>query len=206
MGLLALGLLYLEEFTYLAIFSFLVLCGTGFFPFPEEVTLLTAGYLASLGTIKLRIILPLALLGVLLGDSIFFIVGRKNPNALRKFGKMLILSKPILDKVHRFFKKHGEKTIFFTRFILGTRIPASFIAGSTGMKYSTFFLYDFAGIILWVPSLMTLGYLFGAYFDQLIVDFGKIKHLIFIILMIALLLWFGYYYFRYLLNPKRTKL
>ena len=206
MNFLSLGTVYLEHFTYLAVFLFLVLNGTGFFPFPEEATLLIAGYLLSLNIIKLTWLIPASLMGIMIGDSVFYFVGRMHPHSLKKYGKHIFLSKPIIDKFHIFFEKHGGKAVFLSRFIMGFRIVASFFAGSRKMKYSTYVFYNLAGALIWAPVLISVGYLFGSYIEVIILGVRKIRHGFFIIFMVLVLAWLGYHYFRHLLNPKSKRI
>ncbi len=205
MGIIELGTLYLEELSYLAIFSFIVLNGTGFFPFPEELTLIISGYLYSQNIVKLKFLLPIAIVGMLLGDSIFYLVGRMHPYALKRYGKYIFLSKPVIDKVHKFFDEHGKKTVFLTRFIMGMRIPTGFIAGSRGMSYWTYSWLNLAGAVIWSTALISVGYIFGAYIDLVVEDVMKARHATFVLFIALIGAWLAYHYFKHLLNPNRSR-
>ncbi len=67
---------YLEEFTYIGIFTILILAGFGL-PIPEEIVLVFSGYLAFLEYTKFSSTVLIALLGVLAGDFILFSFGRR---------------------------------------------------------------------------------------------------------------------------------
>src|SRR5258708_34799421 len=122
-------------------------------------------------------------------------------HGLRRYGRYIFLSKPVIEKFHKFFERHGTKTIFLSRFILGFSIVASFFAGSRGMKYLTYLLYDLAGALILAPALILVGYLFGTYVESIIFGIKEIKHGFFILFMIFALCWIGDHYFSDLQNP-----
>jgi len=72
-----------------------------------------------------------------------------------------ILNKEHLDRTTEFFRRHGSKTIFIARFLAGIRAPAFFLAGATGVKYSTFFCWDFLGALISCPVSIWLAYTYG---------------------------------------------
>ena len=57
--------------------------------------------------------------------------------------------------------KHGGKTILIARFIPFVRSFAPFAAGSGHMSFMTFTLYNLAGGVLWIVSLLGIGYMAG---------------------------------------------
>ena len=64
-------------------------------------------------------------------------------------------------KTNQYFLKHGGKTILFARFIPLVRSFAPFAAGSARMHLSTFMFYNLAGSLLWIGSLLSIGYGLG---------------------------------------------
>lgn len=64
-------------------------------------------------------------------------------------------------KTNQYFMKHGGKTILFARFIPFVRSFAPFAAGSAKMGMATFMFYNVAGCLLWVVSLLSIGYGLG---------------------------------------------
>ena len=66
-----------------------------------------------------------------------------------------------LTKTNHYFMKHGGKTILIARFIPFVRSFAPFAAGSGHMSFMTFTLYNLAGGVLWIVSLLGIGYMAG---------------------------------------------
>ncbi len=71
------------------------------------------------------------------------------------------LNKNYLDKTHRFYEKHGGKTIIIARFLPFIRTFAPFVAGIGRMTYWKFLLFSAVGSLLWVGLFLFGGYFFG---------------------------------------------
>jgi membrane protein DedA with SNARE-associated domain len=66
------------------------------------------------------------------------------------------------------FKKHGEKIVMLARFLPGIRTPTYFTAGSVGMNYWRFMIYDSIAALASAPVFVVLGYYFGADIESLL--------------------------------------
>lgn len=151
---------------YLIIFGILVACGLGF-PLPEDVPLVAAGYLCWDGTISFLPTLAVTLFGVVVGDSILFFIGRRLGLSVLHRERFQRIFKP--EKVKRtraYFRKYGDKIVFYARFVAGFRAVAFFMAGAMKMKYQRFILLDFLAALLSVPIWVGIGYGLGHYFGD----------------------------------------
>jgi membrane-associated protein len=72
-----------------------------------------------------------------------------------------LLNKEYLARTHKFFEKHGGKTIVIARFIPIIRTFAPFVAGLGYMTYSRFMVYNVVAGIVWVAFFVLGGYFFG---------------------------------------------
>lgn len=113
--------------------------------------------------LNLSLVLLLLTIAAILGDSTNYYIGNKIGNTLLK---VKIKNKPIIkstyiDKTHDFFETYGPKTIIIARFVPIVRTFAPFVAGLSSMTYKTFFRFNIIGGVVWVFSLIFLGYFFG---------------------------------------------
>ena len=156
-----------SEFSYLAPFVVLLLCGIGA-PLPEEVTLIGAGILYHHGDVEFLKITAVCTAAILLGDSIPFWLGRRyGMRALRVPWVARVLHPERFARLQQRFAEHGNWATFACRFFAGVRIPGYFLAGTMGMRYTRFLLLDFIGALISVPTSIYLGKLFGDSMDTL---------------------------------------
>lgn len=146
---------------YLGIF-FLMMIESSFIPFPSEIVLVPAGYLASKGDMDISLILLASLLGSIAGALINYYgalyVGRK---FLLRYGKYFFISEETLYKMESFFKTHGAISTFTGRLIPGIRQLISIPAGLSRMNLKVFIFYTSLGALIWSIILVVLGYVIG---------------------------------------------
>jgi membrane protein DedA with SNARE-associated domain len=176
---------------YLGTFTILVVCGMGV-PFPEEATFLVAGYAAAkIPATNLWILCVMGILGILAGDSIPFLVGRRYGLSLlsRPFIAK-ILTPDRIERTREYFRKHGAKTVFAGRFVAGLRMPTFFMAASMGVKYRVFLFWDGMGALISCPTSIVLAYYLGPTAEKYLHE-SKIYMLIFAGLCLA----YGIYHY-----------
>ncbi|QKF64674.1 DedA family protein [Campylobacter corcagiensis] len=150
-----------HDWGYLGIFLMMFL-ESSFFPFPSEVAMIPAGYLASQG--KMSVILAwLAGTGGSLAGAAFnyylcYFFGR---GLIEKYGKYVGINEKNMAKFEAFFNKHGEISTFNCRLIPGIRQYISLPAGLAKMHFGKFALYTTLGAGIWVAILIALGYYLG---------------------------------------------
>jgi len=149
------------EWGYLGIFIMMVI-ESSFIPFPSEIVLVPAGYLASKGDMSIGMIMSVALSGSLFGAFINYYLaltlGRK---LLIRYGKYFFIKENALDQMDSYFKKHGHISTFTGRLIPGIRQLISIPAGLARMNIVEFSLYTTLGAGLWALILVLLGYFIG---------------------------------------------
>lgn len=152
---------------YPAVILFVMIESSGI-PFPGETMLLLASFYA--GTdhqLQIPIVIACAAVGAILGDNLGYLAGRTGGRALvQRFGKYVFLKPQHLDSAERFFARHGDKTVFFGRFVVVLRAWAAFLAGVNHMKWRTFLIYNAAGGIVWAIIYGTLGFVAGRIFHD----------------------------------------
>jgi len=150
------------ELGYWGIFIMMFLEST-FFPFPSEVAMIPAGYLASQGEMSLFLAILVGTLGSLFGALFnYFLAFKYGRAGVLKFGKYLFFSEAKLVKMENFFQKHGAFSTFTSRLIPAVRQFISLPAGLSKMPLGTFSLYTVLGAGVWVVVLTLLGYFIGS--------------------------------------------
>jgi membrane-associated protein len=120
----------------------------------------SAGALASLGTLNVWLLFLLLALAAVLGDSANYGIGKRIGH--RAFdGSVKFLKQEHLKKTEAFYEKHGKKTIILARFVPIVRTFAPFVAGVGSMTYGTFLAYNVVGGVAWVAICVFSGYFFG---------------------------------------------
>jgi membrane-associated protein len=148
-----------------AVLFLIVFCETGLVvtPFlPGDSLLFAVGALAATGTaIDVTLVIVLLCAAGILGDAVNYAIGRRVGPAIFSRERSRLLNKEHLLRAHRFYEKHGGKTIIIARFIPIIRTFAPFVAGIGEMSYRRFAAFNVVGAIAWVVSFTLAGYWFG---------------------------------------------
>jgi len=149
------------EWGYTGIF-FMMFLESSFFPFPSEVAMIPAGYLASTGKMNLFVAIFAGTAGSLFGALFnYYLAIRFGRDFLIKYGKYFFISEETIEKVERFFKNHGHISTFSGRLIPAVRQYISFPAGLARMDLKEFSFYTVLGAGLWSTILALIGYFVG---------------------------------------------
>jgi membrane protein DedA with SNARE-associated domain len=153
---------------HLSLGGILLLCGLGL-PIPEDISLISGGYMAHLGVVNVHTTFLVCLAAVLGGDTAAFFLGRQFGRRILGWGpaQRLFSARKQL-RVRAYFRKYGSKVIFIGRFLPGLRFSIFFSAGTLHVKPTTFFVYDSLAALLSVPFLVYLAWAFGEHIDHVI--------------------------------------
>jgi membrane protein DedA with SNARE-associated domain len=140
---------------------------SSFIPFPSEVVIPPAAYIASKPDSHLNIFLVVLFgtLGALIGAYINYFLalwlGRPVMYKIAdsKFGKILLLSSEKIKKAEKYFNDHGKTSTFVGRLIPGIRQLISLPAGLARMNFLSFTIYTILGAGLWNVILALMGYI-----------------------------------------------
>ena len=165
----------LNNFGYAAVALFIMIESSGI-PFPGETMLLLASFYAAIShQLQIPLVIACAAFGAIIGDNIGYLIGRTGGRAIVvRYGRYVFIKPEHLALAEAYFAKHGNKTVFFGRFIAVLRAWAAFLAGINHMNWRTFLFYNAAGGILWATIFGTLGYVAGRFFHD---NFAQVEQL-----------------------------
>jgi membrane protein DedA with SNARE-associated domain len=161
--------------SYVLFYFILVGCGIGL-PMNSDITIITASVLAALGYFKLSLLLPIAFLGLLSGDTLNFFVARKyGPKILLRAPFRWVLSPEKVKKAEVFISEKGNRFLFCVRFLPLIRTALFFTAGSLQVKPKTFYFLNMTATVIYLLVLMNLAYAAGENIDSLIASFKRFQ-------------------------------
>ncbi|HWH44158.1 MAG TPA: DedA family protein [Thermoleophilaceae bacterium] len=127
-------------------------------PVPSEATMLFAGFNVSEGEYSLFMATAVGSVANLVGSWIAYAVGwYGRVDVLEKHGRKLHIKKSHLDWADRWFERHGDATVFFSRMLPIIRTFISLPAGVAKMPFWRFSVLTLAGCIPWVLLLTFIG-------------------------------------------------
>ncbi|HTZ89932.1 MAG TPA: VTT domain-containing protein [Alloacidobacterium sp.] len=166
-------------------------------PVPSVPILLTAGTLTSTHKMSLPLVLIAVVLGSLISDSIWYLMGKKYGGAVVKLiCRLSMESNTCVRKTEAYFSKRGAGALVVAKFIPGLSSVAAPIAGQTGMEYRLFAVYDTSGILLWALTFTLSGRFFGDFLKHHPDAFDWVARFGFLLFVLLLLAFFIYRFFR----------
>jgi membrane-associated protein len=149
--------------TYLIVFV-IIFCETGLVVtpiLPGDSLLFGLGAFAAKGDLDITVLFFLLSVAAILGDTVNYTVGHYLGPKVFLRNDVRFFKKEYLDRTHRFYERHGGKTIIIARFIPIIRTFAPFVAGIGSMTYLRFLAYNVIGGISWICVFIFGGYYFG---------------------------------------------
>ena len=138
----------------------------GFF-LPGDSLLITTGVLCNplnpnhvegLALYEFQILLTIA---AIVGDQLGYFLGHKTGDFVKTRPDSLLFKRKHLDAAHAFYERYGIGAIIAARFVPIMRTFVPFVAGMAGMSYRKYLMWDIVGGIVWINSLLLLGYYLG---------------------------------------------
>jgi membrane protein DedA with SNARE-associated domain len=144
----------------------LMLAGSACIPIPSEAVMLFGGFTVSDGHHSIVAIVLAGLLGSLVGSWIAYAAGYYGRMDLLERNRLIHLSPARLAWVDRFFSRHGDAAVFWTRMMPVVRAFISLPAGMAKMPFWRFTWLTVLGSLPWVAGLAILGNAVGNNWDQ----------------------------------------
>jgi membrane protein DedA with SNARE-associated domain len=171
-------------------------------PVPSEAVMPFAGFLITEGQFTFTGVALASTSGSILGSLLSYYLGLYGGKPIiRKFGKYLLLDEHHLKLTEDFFEKHGEKTVFISRFIPIVRHLISIPAGIAKMNITKFIIYTAIGATGWNIFLAYLGYVLRNNWTQI----HKYDRILDILTFIFLIIFIIYFINKFLKSKKKYK-
>ncbi|MBM5782772.1 MAG: DedA family protein [Pelagibacterales bacterium] len=167
---------FIDQIGYLGIFIGMFLEST-MFPLPSEAIMIPAGMSAAYGKMNLYLVIFYGVLGNVAGAIFsYYLADHLGRPVLFKIGKYFFVKPESIVKIEKFFKNHGNISVFIGRLIPGLRHFISLPAGVAKMDMKLFCFYTTIGSAIWTSILTILGFLIGTNKDLI----KKYLHLVII--------------------------
>lgn len=139
-------------------------------PLPGESLLMFASFLSrKVSGLHIQWVILLGITAAVMGDNLGYFLGHHfGQTIIRWARKLLRLDEEDLRAARNLITRHGGRTIFFSRFIFGLRTIAGPLAGSLGMKWKRFAVYNLLGAGAWVAIMSFMGFVFANEFQTLL--------------------------------------
>src|SRR5581483_5950526 len=175
---------WVAHYGYVLVALFLLIEGAGL-PVPGETALVTAAALAGRGRLSIAGVIVAGCIGTVVGGHAGYWIGARGGTALvTRYGRWIRLTEARLAQTHRFFERHGAKTVLLGRFVAFLRSFVGIFAGISAMPMGVFATYNALGGAVWVLTFSVLGYVFGRNLPRLVQYIGRVSLLV--ALLIAL--------------------
>ncbi len=149
--------------TYIILFL-IIFCETGLVVtpiLPGDSLLFVTGAFAAQGSLNAMLVWTLLSIAAVAGNIVNYQIGYLvGPKVFQKEDSRFF-KKEYLERTHKFYEKHGGKTIVIARFLPIIRTFAPFVAGIGRMNYKRFSIYNIVGSVAWITTFVLGGYYFG---------------------------------------------
>jgi membrane protein DedA with SNARE-associated domain len=146
--------------------------------FLEGETILVLGGLAAYrGYLELPWVLVSAFLGTLIGDQLYFYIGRAQGHSILEKRRNW---KSKSEKVFSLLNKHQVLLILGFRFLYGLRVVTPIVLGASRIAPLRFLILNILGAITWTIVIGVMGYIFGHTLEVIIGDVKRYELWIFI--------------------------
>jgi membrane protein DedA with SNARE-associated domain len=164
---------------------------------PGNSLALLGAFYARLGTLQLGWVIFFAWLGTIIGYHTDYLIGRYALGHVMARWSKTALGRRLrlagrLRLAQRMLFKHGGKAILISHTVGHLRSFVALSAGVTRMKYHQFLLFEAIAALLWNTAFSLLGYMVAVEYDRLERIIGQSAGIIFVVLVLAFLLWNGW--------------
>ena len=200
---------FLVAHGYLVLFGAVLAQQVGL-PLPSTPFVVAAGALAHSGQLSLPVTLVVACLAAMLGDLLWFELGRRRGLRVLQFLCRVSLEPDYcVRRTENVFARHGAKTLVFAKFIPGVSAVTTPLAGANGLPLSRFLFFDGLGVLLWIGLFEVLGYLFSDQLSDVVAYAARFSGVLFAVIVGGLVAYVAWKYIqrrRFLLSLRVARI
>ena len=158
---------------------------------PGEAALLVGGFAASQGRVDLPVLVAVATVAAIVGDSIGYELGRHlGPRVrLTRLGRWV--GEDRWSRAEQFIERRGGPAVLIGRWVGLLRALVPFVAGTTRMPYRRFLVWNVLGAVLWAPTVITAGYFAAGSFRAVERWLGRASLVLAVLVVFGVGLWLG---------------
>lgn len=188
----------MADFGYIGIFV-LIMVENLFPPIPSEIILTFGGFMTTVTSLNVVMVIIVATLGSVVGAILLYKVAsyfgkERLTKIVLKYGRILRLKEADIERAESFFLKYGSWAVFLCRMIPLIRSLISIPAGMTKMKMSKFLILTTAGSLLWNTVLIGLGAMLGESWSEIVVFMDSFSTIIYSIIAILVVVGLGFFF------------
>ncbi|EAC6872770.1 DedA family protein [Listeria monocytogenes] len=188
----------MADFGYIGIFV-LIMIENLFPPIPSEIILTFGGFMTTVTSLNVVMVIIVATLGSVVGAILLYKVAsyfgkERLTKIVLKYGRILRLKESDVERAENFFLKYGSWAVFLCRMIPLIRSLISIPAGMTEMKMSKFLILTTAGSLLWNTVLIGLGAMLGESWNEIVVFMDSFSTIIYSVIAITLVVGLGFFF------------
>lgn len=188
----------MADFGYIGIFV-LIMVENLFPPIPSEIILTFGGFMTTVTSLNVVMVIIVATLGSVVGAILLYKVAsyfgkERLTKIVLKYGRILRLKESDIERAESFFLKYGSWAVFLCRIIPLIRSLISIPAGMTKMKMSRFLILTTAGSLLWNTVLIGLGAVLGESWNEIVVFMDSFSTIIYSVIAILVVVGLGYFF------------
>lgn len=177
----------LDHYGIWAIALLLLLENIGVPVIPGEFGMIAGAIYAGAGQLNVVAVGVASVVASFVGAEIGYAIGRlAGREVVLRYGKYVFIREHHLKSAERTVDRYGGIVVIIARFIVGLRELNGIIAGVTGMRWTTFMIFNAVGAVAWVATWVSLGYFAGDHIAAIYTDVSHYAIYILIALVVAL--------------------
>jgi len=158
-------------------------------PFPGDVAIFSAGFIAGDGSASVMIVLISALLGSIAGLTVVYVVGRKYGRAILSRRKIWFINQSLITKTENWYTRVGAKLLLFSKFLPGVRFALVFFSGIAAVPFKKALTLTAISCLIWNSMVILLAFYLQRNIQSVYRILSTYRIIIPLILLFIILVW-----------------